>query len=204
MPDAQLAYSTAQSDRRMAAAERTQIGIDQLTVRYGELPDLLTSVGRSDNGRLPPGPRSPLRTDVQSLIAEIETAAKDSTASAAAELNVGTVPVHGTTRPARTVSRLKVLATWAHQLHSGHPGVASEVATTLWRLNNRAGVILGLASRAFRISERCPDCDQDSLWADPESMKVACGVPDCSYAHDIDAPLLVHATAHTTHQGSGG
>lgn len=200
MPDAQLAYSSAQAERRAAAAERTQIGIDQLTVRYGELPDLLTSVGRSDNGRLPPGPRSPLRTDVQSLIAEIEAAAKTCTADSAAALNVGSVPVQGTGRVARTVSRLKVLATWAHQLHGDHPAVASTVATTLWRLNNHAGVILGLASRAFRISERCPDCDQDSLWADPESMKVACGVPDCSYVQDIDAPLLVHATEHTTYR----
>lgn len=194
--ETRLAYSTAQADQDIAAAERAVTMLEQLIERYVELPEILTLRAESHSAtevsmRSLPGPRSPVRTDVQSLIGQIDATAKTTHDWAAGELKVAGW-ISSTDRPDRTVARITHLARWAETLfrtrrHDTHARMAM-----LWKLNHRAGVLLGITARAFWIGEPCPYCKARTLWFDPEESLLRCAGPRCGYQAKVDSPLLVH------------
>ena len=197
----ELAYSTARADRLAAQAERAATTLDQLAVRFTELPAMLPSINSArnigDSPRTPHGPRSPLRLDVLSLMREIAAAAKAWHMNASTELHVSG-RITGTTAEARTLARLAALARRMDTLYRTHDRQAHTIATEAWRLDTRAGLILNLRSRAFALPDNCPDCGYSSLWVDPERGQVVCTVPACGYRHAIDTALLVHTVDATS------
>ncbi|GAB3622545.1 hypothetical protein GCM10027418_06270 [Mariniluteicoccus endophyticus] len=197
MSDARLTWTSDRDDRARAAAERTNVAISQLSQRYQELPQILQAVSRPDGARRPPGPRSPLRIDAQSLIIEITKTSITLVDQAAAALNVRRphTSVRGRTDGARTLSRLLLLSSWSEHLHTTQPTTARDVSHRIWSLNVSAGRVLGLTTGAFRIDEPCPDCGLTSLWADPETLTVACGIPECAYRYSITGAITRHTTS---------
>lgn len=81
-------------------------------------------------------------------------------------------PRAGMSRAAVTLWRLVSLRDYIVEMH------APAVAAQLWRVYRHTD----LQPRAFPIDgEYCPQCQAQSLWADPASGAVACGMPGCGY-----------------------
>lgn len=54
-----------------------------------------------------------------------------------------------------------------------------QITEDCWSVVRRLGPEAEVGGRPFRLDVACPACGLPSLWAEPSSARVACGMPDC-------------------------
>lgn len=188
-PD-RVAWSTGNRDALADWLDRTSDATRQLATRFVELSLAVresTSRPGAFGGSAPPGAfaRAPLRLDVLDVLGEIDRAATDIDRTARRILSLA----ENRPAPARraTVERLAWLAGVIPSLWDSEPSTVHLAAQRVWALHARSGRMLGLVSSAFRIDDPCPSCHQSSLWVDPDSWSVACGLARCGHTELIEA-----------------
>lgn len=190
-PGDRLAWSTHRRDALSGYLDRTCAATGQLSVRFVELS---LAVGQSQRGfdatsggisSSPAFSSPPLRLDVVAEVAEIERLATDLDLTARRVLSLpGNARSLGLSA---TVKRLRWLAGVIPSVWNSEPSTGHTAAQRIWASHARAGRMLGLVSAAFQIENPCPACHQSSLWVDPDSWSVACGLARCGYSELIES-----------------
>lgn len=186
-----VAWSTAQRDALAAYVDRTSDVTRQLAARYVELSLVvgdslaapLDSFGGSSGS--PAFASPPLRLGALDELCAIALVAERISTEFRRVL---ALPQN---RPAAaryaTAERLTWVAGVIGSVWDSDPSTGRTAAQAIWTHHAKAGRLLGLVSTAFRIEDACPACGSRSLWVDPDSWSVACGLGDCAYTSPIDA-----------------
>ncbi len=141
------------------------------------------------------GPRVPVRVDVIDLMREVEAFVERFVPTVRGTLRMGL----GSTRSVPT--GVAFLAESLPGVYEQDPDLGDEVARDGFRLHHRTGVVLGIVSGAYRLEAECHECGMQSLWLEPESATVACGMPGCGGRWPLSASRLVHSSATSSQVG---
>lgn len=85
-------------------------------------------------------------------------------------------PAQDRRKTLRTQRQLAWIANALATLADRSTNVVDSLADDLWTMIHATSTA---GRAAFRIAGECPICGMGSLWADPVSNLVACGVPEC-------------------------
>lgn len=159
---------------------------------HGLVPAGSGSSSEGPSGPAHAGPRVPVRVDVIDLMRDVET------------FVAGMVPpVRGTLRMGLGGTRavpagVAFLADSLTGVYAQDPDLGDDIARAGFRLHHRTGVVLGIVSSAYRLEAECHECGMQSLWLEPESATVACGMPGCGGRWPLAASRLVHSSASSS------
>jgi hypothetical protein len=94
--------------------------------------------------------------------------------------------------------RLRYLAGVLPRLYDTDPDLTAELVSDVWAGQRRVDQWLVGSDRRvtkpFRLSHACPECGFASLWFDPSTWRIGCGLPDCAHVWAVDQPVLKHTT----------
>lgn len=188
-----VAWSTVDPDRLRERQSRTSDALLSLAGRAVELALLVGATRNASDSNASHSSaesRPPLRLDAVAELAEIASLAVDLDVEARAVLGL---PRNGTGAALRgTVERLSWLAGVIASVWDADPSTGHTASRRILTRHARAGRVLGLVREAFRISDPCPGCGELSLWVDPDSWSVACGLARCGYSRLLDERPAVH------------
>lgn len=136
-------------------------------------------------------PGLPINVGPIDLMAEI-----DATAKRYADLTRGTLRLGLSTGAREAGSDLRTISSNISDLWLSDPDLTREVVGVVWGLHRKASRLIDppTGKRPFRIEEACPTCGLPSLWFDPETWRIACGMPACRSVYGVGEPVLKQPT----------
>lgn len=78
-----------------------------------------------------------------------------------------------------TIAKLRWTAEHLEAIDRASATACRQIADDCWQVVRRLGPEAEVGGRPFRLDVVCPHCQLPSLWAEPTSGRVACGMPDC-------------------------
>jgi hypothetical protein len=178
-------------DAWLKRTTETTIGLGR---RYAELASFVPATpqpGEGGGGKAV-NPTIPIRPDVIDLMQSIREAARRYSDLVRGTLRTGpewTGPLAGPI----VASRLRFVGLTLPRLVTVDPELSEELSIKMWDLARHANsIVVGAPSapKPFRLDEKCPNCGFASLWFDPRSWRIGCGMPPCGAVFPIDAPVL--------------
>jgi len=194
-----LVYTTARADRHREWLNRTATACIELSERYVELHGRIIS-GQGETGvtfsTTSGYGKTPVRIGVLDAIRDVEDVTGHHVSLAHGALKLGTTTTlngdaqHGAHDWRLTVKSLRWLSVALGPVFDADPDTARDAARAIWRQHHKTGSLLGIDPHPFRVSDDCPECGNGSLWADPQTWTVACGMPGCAFKVPVNAPIL--------------
>lgn len=190
--DARVAYTTSTISKHEDYITRTSTACIQLGDRYTELHGYISGRTVEQEGKSSSAPfgKPPVRLDILDALRDVEEMTRHQVSLVRGVLRLGMTPATG--KPVRqvTVTGLVWISRSLKSAWEADPDTGRDAARDVWRQHRRTGYHLGIIPKAFRIDQECPQCGNQSLWADPATWMAACGADGCDYIAPVNAPAL--------------
>lgn len=136
---------------------------------------------------------APVRIDVVDQIVVIDRETAELTQVVNFVLRRKVTAGRGRGRAQATHERLVDLEGALPDLFAANRVTALDVLRRVWILNDRAGVLLGQATPAYRLAgATCSGCGmRESLWTFPEQWQTVCGNPSCTVKTPVSIPAAL-------------